>query len=206
MWKRVMKIDLMILVAIAVLHTRKHLMALVWVLVGSIGFYGFKGGFFSIATGGEYLVWGPPESFIEGNNEIGLALIMTIPLMRFLQLQHASRWIKHGLTLLMILSAISAISTHSRGALLAIVAMASMSWRSRSKLILGVVIGVVALGLIAFMPRNGTHECLPSRTTTGQVGDGQDQRMVDGGSSPKTGPLEGASTSTMQTSAAMRLS
>ena len=154
MWKRVMKIDFMILVAVAVLHTRKHLMALTWVLVASIGIYGFKGGIFTIASGGVYRVWGPPESFIEGNNEIGLAIIMTIPLMRFLQLQARSRWAKRGLTLLMILSAVAAVGTQSRGALLAIVAMAVMMWwRAPGKLALGALIVLAAFGLTAFMPQ-----------------------------------------------------
>ena len=154
MWKRVMKIDFMILVAVAVLHTRKHFMALAWVLVASIGIYGFKGGIFTIASGGVYRVWGPPDSFIEGNNEIGLAIIMTIPLMRFLQLQANSRWAKRGLTLLMILSAIAAVGTQSRGALLALVAMAiTMWWRAPGKLALGALIGLAAWWLTAFMPQ-----------------------------------------------------
>ena len=33
---------------------------------------------------------GPPSTFIGGNNEIGLALIMTVPLMRYLHLQAKS--------------------------------------------------------------------------------------------------------------------
>ncbi len=87
-----MKIDFMILVALAVLHSAQ---ARRWrspgCCVASLGFYGVKGGIFTIATGGAYRVWGPPESFIEGNNELALALIMTIPLMRFLQLQARRR-------------------------------------------------------------------------------------------------------------------
>jgi len=153
MWKQVMKIDFMILVALALLHSRRHVMALVWVLVGSLGFYGFKGGFFTIATGGDHLVWGPPESFIEGNNELALALVMTIPLMRFLQMQQHSRWVKYGFTVLMLLTAVSALGTHSRGALLAIVGMTVvMWWRGSHKLVSGVVLGLIGFALIAFMP------------------------------------------------------
>ena len=40
---------------------------------------------------------GPPNTFIGGNNEIGLALIMTMPLMRYLQLQAKKIWVKWGL-------------------------------------------------------------------------------------------------------------
>ena len=45
MWKQVMKIDFMIFLAVMILHTRKHIMALVWVLVASIGLYGSRAAF-----------------------------------------------------------------------------------------------------------------------------------------------------------------
>jgi len=84
LWSRVMKIDLMVLVAMVVLYSRKHITYFAWVLVGSLGFYGTKGGLFTLATGGSHRVWGPTNSYIEGNNEVALALVMIIPLMRFL--------------------------------------------------------------------------------------------------------------------------
>ncbi|MGH9805781.1 MAG: putative O-glycosylation ligase, exosortase A system-associated [Terriglobia bacterium] len=153
MWEKVIKIDFMILVALTVLHSRKHLMYLAWILVISIGVYGFKGGIFTIVHGGAFQVLGPPDGFIEGNNEIALALVVTIPLMRFVQMQARSRWIKHGLTLLMLLSAAAALGTQSRGALLAIVAMAVMVWwRGRNKLWVGLLTALAAWALLSFMP------------------------------------------------------
>jgi putative inorganic carbon (hco3(-)) transporter len=154
MWERVMKIDLMILVAMVALTTRHHVMALVWVLVASIGIYGFKGGLYTIATGGAGRVWGPPGSFIEGNNELALALIVTIPLMRFLQLQAARAWVRYGLTILMLLCTIAALGTQSRGALLALAAMAAMLFARGGgrRLWLGMVMVIVGTALIAFMP------------------------------------------------------
>ena len=154
MWDRVMKIDLMIIVATVALTRRMHVMALAWVLVGSIGIFGFKGGIFTLLHGGVYRVWGPPDSFIEGNNELALALVMTIPLMRFLQLQAGSRLVAHGLTALMLLSAIAAIGTQSRGALLAIGAMALMMFMRGGgrKLWLGAAVIVAGIAIVAFMP------------------------------------------------------
>ena len=152
-WKQVMKIDFMIFVALMVLYTRKHIFALIWALVGSLGFYGIKGGIFTILTGGDHRVFGPPESFIEGNNELALALVMTIPLMRFLQMQQKSRWVQHGLTLAMLLTATSALGTQSRGALLAIVAMAVVLWtRTTHKITSGILLVLVSASLVAFMP------------------------------------------------------
>jgi probable O-glycosylation ligase (exosortase A-associated) len=153
MWKKVMKIDFMILVALVVLHSRRHMMALVWLLVFSLGFYGFKGGIFTIAHGGAYRVWGPEGTFIEGNNELALAIIVVIPLMRFLQLQATAKWARVALAGLMILSAIAALGTQSRGALIAIVAMALvMWWRNKSKAVFGALLVVIGIGLVALMP------------------------------------------------------
>jgi len=153
LWNRVMKIDFMILVAMVVLYTRQHITALVWVLVGSLGFYGVKGGLFTLATGGSYRVWGPEGSYIEGNNEVALALVVVIPLMRFLQLTSRSRWVRYGLTASMLLCAVAALGSQSRGALLAIGAMTIvMWWRGKRKLVTGLVFGAIAVSLVAFMP------------------------------------------------------
>jgi probable O-glycosylation ligase (exosortase A-associated) len=153
MWKRVMKIDFMILVAIAVLHSRQHITSLIWVLVLSLGFYGFKGGIFTVVQGGAFRVWGPEGSFIEGNNELALAMILTIPLMRFLQIQSRNVAGRIGMMMLMILTAAAALGTQSRGALLAIVAMALMMWwRNQNKVLIGGLMIIVGLGLVAVMP------------------------------------------------------
>ena len=152
-WKTIIKIDFMILVALVVLHTKQHIMGLAWVLAGSIGFYGFKGGLFTLATGGSYRVWGPDGSFIEGNNEVALALVIIIPLIRFLQMTTPRRLVKHGLTAVMVLCAVASLGSQSRGALLALGAMgAVMWWRSDSKAVVGVLLVVVGVALIGFMP------------------------------------------------------
>lgn len=156
-WKKVMKIDVMIMVALMLLHTKQHVLALVWVAAGSLAILGLKGGIFTLATGGNYRVWGPPGSFIEDNNEFALSLIMTIPLLRFLQMQLKVAWQRLALTGVMIFCAIAALGTHSRGALLAIVAMVTfLWWRGKNKLIVGVVLALVGVVIVAFMPESWT--------------------------------------------------
>ncbi len=153
LWNRVMKIDLMILVAMVVLYSRKHITALVWVLVGSLGFYGVKGGIFTILTGGSHRVWGPVGSYIDGNNEVALALVMTIPLMRFLQLTTESVWVKRALVVSMLLCAVAAIGSQSRGALVAIVAMTAVLWlRSDKKFMAAVLLFFAGFVVLAVMP------------------------------------------------------
>lgn len=158
LWNKVWKVDLMILVAIALLHTRAQIITLVWVIAFSIGFYGFKGGLFTLATGGSFKIWGPEGSWIEGNNEIALAMVITIPLIRFLQLQIPSKRGKQFCSLWMALTAIAALGSHSRGALLAIGAMAFVMWlRSEKKGGMGVYIAIGSVFIMLFMPKEWTE-------------------------------------------------
>lgn len=153
MWNKVMKIYFMTFVSLMILHDRYQIMAFIWVTAGSLAILGAKGGLFTVMTGGNHRVWGPSGSFIDGNNEMALALIITIPLLRFLQLQIQNKWGRHGLSLIMLLCVAAALGSHSRGALLALIAMgATFWWRSQRKGMIGVLIAVIALALVPMMP------------------------------------------------------
>ncbi|MBN8503863.1 MAG: putative O-glycosylation ligase, exosortase A system-associated [Burkholderiales bacterium] len=155
MWKRVMKIDVMVLATLLVIYTRQHLMAFVWIVAASLAFYGVKGGLFTIATGGAYRVWGPGGGYIQGNNEVGLALVMTIPLMYFLRDTLTHRWARFAMLLAMLLCAAAVLGTHSRGALLAVAAMAVvMWWRSGKRLVGLAFLPLVGVALLTFMPEH----------------------------------------------------
>jgi putative inorganic carbon (HCO3(-)) transporter len=157
-WDKVMKINLMVFVALILLYSKKHIFALVWVAAGSLAILGAKGGVFTVMTGGSYRVWGPPGSFIQDNNEFALALVMTIPLLRFLQMQLAKGWGRHAMTVIMLLCAASALGSHSRGALLAISAMTlTLWWRGKSKGAIGILLIIAAVLLVGFMPDEWTN-------------------------------------------------
>ena len=153
-WDKVLKIQIMTLLTAMLITDRKRLEGLVWVIALSLAFYGVKGGIFTILHGGVYRVQGPASTFIAGNNEMGLALIMTVPLLRYLHLQTQNQWIRLGLATAMVLTGLAAIGTQSRGALLAAVAMGSLLWlKSRNKATTTIYI-IAAIGLIAaIMPQ-----------------------------------------------------
>lgn len=153
-FQRAMKIQLMILITLIVITDKQRFTWLMATVAFSVGFFGVKGGAFTLATGGNYRVWGPPGSFIEGNNELALALLVVIPLMRYLQTQTTHKWINRGLTASMVLSGFAVVGSYSRGALLGGAAMLFMLWmRSRSKVASLIVLVTVAGGALAFMPR-----------------------------------------------------
>jgi probable O-glycosylation ligase (exosortase A-associated) len=151
--EKVLKIQLMTLIALAAIRSRRHIELFVWVNALSLAYYGVKGGIFTIRSGGGNRVWGPAGSFIEGNNEVALALVMIVPLLNYLRLVAQQPWVRAGLLVATLLSAVAAIGSYSRGAFLAAVAMgAVLWWRSSRKLVSGLLIVMVGIGLVSFMP------------------------------------------------------
>lgn len=166
-YQEVLKVLGMTLVVASLVHTRGQIIGLVWVVAGSIAFYGAKGGLFTILTGGGDRVLGPPTSVVAGNNELAVALIVTIPFLYFLG-RHAevardfllvrfipTRWLQIGLYVSCVLCAVSALGSQSRGALLAVAAMLTMLWwRSRSKLLLACIFLALVPVALSMMPES----------------------------------------------------
>ena len=152
---KVMKIQLLTFITIMLIRNKEQLDVLIWVIVGSIGFYSIKGGVFTILTAGNSRVWGPPGGFIEENNSLALATLMVIPLMIYLYKTSRRNIVKLALSGAIVLSIISAIGSQSRGALVSIVVVAGFFWlKSRQKLLSGIAILVFAVAGWSFMPQS----------------------------------------------------
>jgi probable O-glycosylation ligase (exosortase A-associated) len=153
-WIKFFKILLMTYVTIMVITNRERLNGVIWMIALSIGFYGIKGGIFTILHGGVYRVQGPFGTFIAGNNEMALALVMTIPLIRYLHLQEQRHWLKTGLAGAMLLTAIAAIGSQSRGALVGMLAMGTILWlKSRNKFMTALLIAIAVGAIASIMPQ-----------------------------------------------------
>ena len=153
MLERVVKIMFVTFLALFTLYKREHVKWLMLIIVVSIGFYGVKGGVFTFRGSGAHLVWGPPQSFIEDNNALALAVIMTIPLLAYFYIMSTKRWIRAAIVGSILLCAASALGSYSRGGLLAIIAMSAFLWiKAKGKLWLGLVVVLLGLGFYSFMP------------------------------------------------------
>lgn len=152
---KVWKIQLFTFITMMLIYDREKIDLLIKVMVVSIGLYGVKGGIFTVLTGGAYAVYGPNGTFIGGNNEIGLVMIMTVPLMRYIQLTDKRRWVKHLLTAAIVLTTIAILGTRSRGALVGSVAMFTILFSKNLKNLGFVVLfGLVFYAAIQFMPED----------------------------------------------------
>ncbi len=152
-WKTLMKTQLFVFLILMLFHTKEQVRQLIWVLVLSIAFYGTKGGVFILLTGGENRVWGPPGSNIEDNNALAVAIIMMIPMMRYLQLTTPHKYVRWGLTAMMLLCGVGALGSYSRGALVAVIAMVTVLWwKSQHKLSVTLVFVVAIPLMFSYMP------------------------------------------------------
>ena len=153
-WTQTMKILLMTFATMALISTRERLHALVWIVVICLAFFGIKGGVFTILRGGAYHVWGPPASFIADNNALAMALVMVLPMVRYLQLHTQSAWVRAGLYGTMTLMAFSIIGSQSRGAFLGGIAMLLfLLMKSRQRVLLGAAVLAFLLAGLVFVPQ-----------------------------------------------------
>ena len=155
---RALKIQAVIFLTLILLDSKKKIDHLIWVIVFSIGFYGVKGGTFAILTGGSHRVWGPDDSFISGNNEIALALVMIVPLMVYIiteltryiskiEKKFIFKLIRLGVIGTLILCIIAILATYSRGGFLSLaICIFLLVMRSKKKILLLIVMAT-AIGI-----------------------------------------------------------
>lgn len=170
-WEKVIKIQVITLIIPWIINDKEKIHNFIWVIALSIGYYGVKGGIFTITTGGSQHVLGPAGGFISGNTEIGLALVSVLPLLWYLYLNTVQPWIRSGLVFSLLMLPIAILGTQSRGALLAIIAIGVFLWlKSRKKLAPFLVIIILAPLLFNFMP-DSWHQRMGTINTTGEERD-----------------------------------
>jgi probable O-glycosylation ligase (exosortase A-associated) len=161
-WSRVIKTMLMVLITIMVINTEADLKKMTWILALSLAVFGFKGGLFTLASGGAYRVLGPEGSYIAENNALALAFVMAVPMIWYVRLQAEKRWLRHALTAATVLTIIAAAGSYSRGALLAGGAMMIFLWlKSRNKVSTGLVLLLMIPVVLLAMPEQW-HERMAS--------------------------------------------
>lgn len=157
-WIFVSKIYLMLLATLMLVRGRQQIDTLLWVVVVSIGYFGLKGGIFTVVTGGSHRVWGPPGSMVEENNALAVALIVVLPLMYYLRHTASNRWVRLGLLVSMVFVGASILGSQSRGALLGLLAMMFVLCFKSKQPVRFSLAALVLIGVgIAFMPDSWTQ-------------------------------------------------
>jgi putative inorganic carbon (HCO3(-)) transporter len=153
-WNLHIKALVFALAVMAIMRSQVRIQAMIWIITLSIGYFGVKGGGFTIVNGGGDVVMGPPESIISDRNHLALACCMVIPLMNYLRVTTANRLIRIGLVMAIMLTIISVIGSYSRGGFLALSVMGFLFWlRSSGKLLTAPLLLVSFVPAVMLMPQ-----------------------------------------------------
>jgi probable O-glycosylation ligase (exosortase A-associated) len=152
-WLQFTKVIVALLLTASLLTNVRRIHALIWAIVISLGYFGVKGGAFTLLSGGEFRVFGPPASMIEDNNHLAAALLVTLPLINYLRLHSAHAPVRWGLLGAMGLTLLAIVASYSRGALLGLGALTLILWwNGPHKLMFGAFLALAVTGAITMMP------------------------------------------------------
>ena len=149
----VSKIYLPLIFTLLLINTRQKLFYLIAVIAASFGLIAVKGGLFAVATGFGYRTLGPEGSHFGGNNEFAVVTLMAIPLVILCLREITDRRLKLVLMAAVPLMFASAISSQSRGALVAMVVLIPLLfWDSKRKYLALPAIAVGVVLALQFLP------------------------------------------------------
>lgn len=152
-WWITVKAFIFVFVTAAMLTNKVRIHALIWIMVIAVGYYGIKGGIFTLMTGGNYRIFGPAQTMIGDNNHIACALVVVMPLMNYLGRQSKNELLQFGSRAAMALCLLSVLASYSRGSFLALIAMLPfLVQHSKHKVGVAAVVVVMLAFSISFMP------------------------------------------------------
>ncbi|HXP12195.1 MAG TPA: putative O-glycosylation ligase, exosortase A system-associated [Stellaceae bacterium] len=152
-WWITVKAFIYVFVTAALLTNRVRIHALIWIMVIAVGYYGIKGGIFTLMTGGNFRIYGPAGTMIGDNNHIACALVVVMPLMNYLGRQSKNELIRIGARAAMALCLLSVLASYSRGSFLALIAMLPfLVQHSKHRVAVMVTVVVMLAFSISFMP------------------------------------------------------
>ena len=117
---RTSKILFMTVVTMLLCCRRERLRYLFWVIAVSMGVIGIKAGVFGMITGGGFRVWGPPDTFISDNNDVGLAFNIALPFIYYLATNEESPRVRNIMMGVFFLTVLATVLTFSRGSAIAL--------------------------------------------------------------------------------------
>jgi len=153
-WDRTWRILILGFVIAGMATNKTRIDALIWVAVISLLYYGVKGGVFTIETGGVYKVLGPDGTIIGDNNQLALALLMTMPLIEYLRTSVSFKPLSWLMGVTMVFTGIAIIGSYSRGAYIALAAIAILALlKARRKFVFLAALAIAAAAIYHFTPQ-----------------------------------------------------
>lgn len=152
-WDKHVRSLALVLVVMAMVNSKLRIQAFLWVIALSIGYFAAKGGGGILFSGFGSRIYGPDGTAIADNNELAVAICMTLPILYYLRSTTANPLVKAACIAVGVLSVIAVIGTFSRSGFVALVAVAiAFVLLDRPRLATVLVPGAVVLGIWTYAP------------------------------------------------------
>lgn len=168
LWDRTLKTFILFFVAGALINSRVRIQATLWILAISFGFFATNGLMATLSSGGRNVLAGPASTMLADNNVLACSFVMSLPVLNYLRLTSANKFVRMGLVFVLCFTLIAIITSYSRGSLIAL-AVGALAFLKSSKngALVFVLIGVLGFGVIKVLPdkwfdRVGTLESVES--------------------------------------------
>jgi putative inorganic carbon (hco3(-)) transporter len=151
-WRNFAKIAAVTILIVSLVNTQERFRMTIIIIALALGLEGVKQGLFHLVTNP-----GTPNlndvEILGDNNGVAVGMLMLSAMLLALLQSSQSKWQKGAFAVMMLGCVFRALSTFSRGGMLAFVAMTAIYWtRSKHKVRTGLLIGVVAIGLLGALP------------------------------------------------------
>ena len=135
------------------IDSKSRFKIMIWTIAACLAFFGIKGGILGVLGGGKQIMRGP-GGMLEDNNDFALALVMNLPLLWYMGMAEGRPLLARACKVAMLLTVITIVLTHSRGAFLAMTASAIwIAWRSGRLLRAAGTLAVLGLVFVIAAPR-----------------------------------------------------
>ncbi len=154
-WLNLTKTLLLVVCILLFMNKRHWIIAYCSVFVLSIGFTGFKGGVFTILTGGGHRVWGAPGTAWGDNNGVSVAMLIMVPIIIGMLKLFTNKWIRLVVIGFALSCTATIFGTQSRGGLVGMLGMMGAAiMRSNKKFMALLVIAITLVAGYFLMPQS----------------------------------------------------
>jgi putative inorganic carbon (hco3(-)) transporter len=155
LWDMHIKTLALALVVMGLVNTRLRIQAFLWVTALSIGYFAVKGGGFVLLTGSAgSRIFGPANSIISDNNNLSLAMVISLPILNYLRETSSNPYVKLVCWFAIVMTIVAIVGTYSRGGLvgLIVVGLSFLALAKRRRVATLAAAAIIAVGMMNFAP------------------------------------------------------
>jgi probable O-glycosylation ligase (exosortase A-associated) len=154
LWDTHIKSLALALVVMGLVNSRARMQAFLWVIAISLGYFAVKGAGFTLLTGSiGSRILGPEHSIIRDNNNLGLAMVMTLPILNYLRTSSTNYYVRLAGWIALAATIVAIVGTYSRGGFVGLLVVGiGFLVLGKHRVAYLIIAALVGTGIVTFAP------------------------------------------------------